>query len=280
MKISGKTLADPIRGIIQFESRQLTTQGITPHLVIVTLGDESSWEVYVNQKLKWAHILGIKATLKNFKNTTQDTLLEAIQMYNNDPDVHGIIVQRPLPSHIQKQAIIDHIRPEKDVDGFRPDSPYEVPVWLAVKHILTHISVEYEDSLTSFLKGSKIAILGKGETAGAPIAEGIRTYGGTPTILDSKSTDQEKIIFSSDIVISCVGKKVIKKENIHEGQILIGVGTHTENGKLQGDFNEKEAEEKGSIYTPTPGGVGPLNLTFLFQNVLQASQFALTSKKA
>lgn len=277
MKISGKKLADPIRGIIQFESRRLASNGVIPHLAIITLGEESTWEIYVSQKVKWAEILGIKTTVKNLKSASQEQLISTVQELNSDTQVHGIIVQRPLPAHIDKQSVIRTILPEKDVDGFRQDSPFEVPVWLAVKHILSHISVEYEDSLTSFLKGSTITVIGKGETAGSPIAQGIETYGGNPQIVDSKTPDPQSVFSASDIIVSCVGKDVIPSNSMHKGQIIIGVGTHTENGKIIGDFNEMEAEKKQTIYTPTPGGVGPLNLTFLFQNVLQAVQFSLTS---
>lgn len=274
MKISGKQLADPIRGIIQHESLQLVREGITPHLVIISLGDESGWEAYVNQKLKWAQRLAMKASLKNLTESSQDEVVSIIKQLNQDPDVHGIIVQRPLPNHLHTNQITAAIAPEKDVDGFRQDSPFEVPVWLAVKHILTHISVEYEDSLSSFLKTSNIVVIGKGETAGAPIAEGIAKNGGNPIIIDTKTPDPQSHITNANIVISCAGKNVIPSESMRDGQILIGVGIHTKDGKLVGDFDEISAEEKQVIYTPTPGGVGPLNLTFLFQNVLQAAQFS------
>jgi methylenetetrahydrofolate dehydrogenase (NADP+)/methenyltetrahydrofolate cyclohydrolase len=274
MKISGKTLADPIRGIIQHEALKLAESGITPHLVILTLGDEVGWETYVNQKLKWAKRLAIQATLKNLRSASQDEVVAVISELNNDPTVHGIIVQRPLPAHLDNVTITNSIISEKDVDGFRSDSPFEIPVWLAVKHILSTISVEYEDSLEAFLKSSSICVVGKGETAGAPIAAGIKMNGGNPLIIDSKTTDTQSKIADSDIVISCVGKDIIDTQSMHAGQILVGVGIHTEKGKLQGDFDESVAEDKQVIYTPTPGGVGPLNLTFLLQNVLQAAQFS------
>jgi 5,10-methylene-tetrahydrofolate dehydrogenase/methenyl tetrahydrofolate cyclohydrolase len=274
MKISGNKLADPIRGVIQHESLQLVKDGITPHLVILTLGDEAGWETYVNQKLKWAERLAMKATLKNLKDATQDEVVTLINELNSDEKVHGIIVQRPLPSHLDNTIITNSISPDKDVDGFRADSPFEVPVWLAVKHILSHISVEYEDSLNSFLKSSTIVVIGKGETAGAPIADGIKKDGGNPQIIDTNTSDPQSIISSANIIISCVGKDVISSNCMHSGQIIIGVGIHTNDGKLLSDFNEYEAETKNVIYTPTPGGVGPLNLTFLFQNVLQAAQFS------
>jgi methylenetetrahydrofolate dehydrogenase (NADP+)/methenyltetrahydrofolate cyclohydrolase len=277
MKISGKQLADPIRGVIQHESLQLVREAITPHLVILTLGDESGWETYVNQKLKWAQRLAMQATLQNLKTASQDEILNVIDGLNNDPLVHGIIVQRPLPKHLNNQLITNSIVPEKDVDGFRADSPYEVPVWLAVKHILSHISVEYEDSLFSFLKGSTIAVIGKGETAGKPIADGISKNGGSPTLIDSKTPNAQELISNANIIISCAGKKVIESESMRTGQIIIGVGLHSQDGKLIGDFDETVAEEKQIIYTPTPGGVGPLNLTFLFQNLLQSAQFSRPS---
>ncbi len=272
MEISGNQLADQIRPLIKAEAQKLTSNGIAPHLAIITLGTEESWQTYVNQKLKWAEKLSIKASVYNLKDSTTQGVVNAIDLLNADKHTHGIIVQRPLPENIDKKQVIEAIQPQKDVDGFRPDSPYEVPVWLAVKYILEYISTNYEDSLQSYLKGKKITVIGKGETAGAPTIKGLQTVGGDVNVIDSKTKQPEKIIKESDIVISCAGKQVVSEDQMHKDQVLIGVGIRKEGNKIRGDFTNRDAKQSGAVYTPTPGGVGPLNLTFLLQNVLQAAQ--------
>lgn len=274
MEISGNVLADQIRPLIKAEADKLISNGIRPHMAIITLGEEEGWETYVNQKLKWAEKLSIKASHFSLENTTTDKVVNAIELLNADTTTHGIIVQRPLPAGIDKQVIIDTILPQKDVDGFRADSPFQVPVWMAVKYILEYISTDFEDSLISFLKGKKISVIGKGETAGAPIISGLQEIGTEVQIIDTSTQNPHELIQKSDIVISCVGKKqVIKKEDMHKDQIIIGVGIGKEDKKLHGDFSNEDAKESEIVFTPTPGGVGPLNLTFLLQNVLQAAQF-------
>lgn len=274
MKISGNSLADPIREHIKREALALTQNAVYPHIAIITVGDEADWKAYVAQKIKWAEKLSLFASLHTLESSTEDELLKLIKKLNEDSFVHGIIVQRPLPKTISKEKIIEAIDPAKDVDGFRRDSPFEVPVWMAVRHILTYIANDYEHELVDFLRGKEVSILGKGETAGSPVIDGMREITSTVHVIDSKTTNPDAILQKSDIVISCVGKEVISRDTMHDGQILVGVGIRNENGKLKGDFDNLDAQEKNTIYTPTPGGVGPLNLTFLLQNLLQAAQFS------
>ena len=273
MEISGNALADQVRTLIKAESDKLISNGVRPHLAIITLGQDASWQTYVNQKLKWAEILSIKASLFSLKDATTEKVINAIELLNADTTTHGIIVQRPLPTGIDKQQVVDTILPQKDVDGFRMDSPFQVPVWMAVRYILEYISTGYEDSLSSFLRGKTITVVGKGETAGSPIIAGFQESGVEVQVADQSTQNTPEMVQNSDIVISCVGKDVIKKEYMHKDQILIGVGIRNEGKKLHGDFSNTDAKESGAAYTPTPGGVGPLNLTFLLQNVLQAAQF-------
>lgn len=277
MEISGNTLSEQIRPLIEAEVQKLRLNGVVPHLAIITLGEEASWQTYVKQKTKWADRLGIKASVFTLKESTTEGVVNAIDLLNADKGTHGIIVQRPLPAHIEKSKIIDAIQPQKDVDGFRQDSPFEVPVWLATRYILEYISTDYEDSLQSFLKGKSIAVIGKGETAGKPVIDGLNELEANVTVIDSETKNSGDIIKRSEIVVSCVGKHVITKEEMFKDQIIIGVGIRKEDGKVRGDFENSDAQESGVVYTPTPGGVGPLNLTFLLQNVLQAAQLQRSS---
>lgn len=277
MEISGNVLSDQIRPLIKAEADKLLTNGIKPHLAIITLGDEESWHTYVNQKLKWAERLSIKASLFSLKDATTEQVVNAIELLNADTATHGIIVQRPLPENIDKQVVVEAIQPQKDVDGFRPDSPFEVPIWMATRHILEYVSVEFEDTLQLFLKGKRITVIGKGETAGAPIFAGFKELNTEVQVVDRDTQDKASIIQNSDILVACAGQHVISKEDMRKDQIIIGVGIRKEGEKLYGDFSNTDAQDAGVVYTPTPGGVGPLNLTFLLQNVLQAAQFQRTN---
>ncbi len=269
MRISGKTIAEEIRNKLRVRIDKLKEKGIVPKIAIITLGPESSWEIYVRQKIKVARELGIKAVLITLENADQDKLIRTVREIDSDPNYHGIIVQRPMPTTIDRTSVVSSISPEKDIDGFRPDSKFEVPVWLAVKKILHESGImNYE-----LWKEKMFVVLGKGETAGGPIARGLRQLGVEPQVIDSKTQNPGEILKSADVIISCVGKSgVVRRENVKKGAVLIGVGIHGEDPGSRGDYNEQEIEQVAGAYTPTPGGVGPVNLSYLFSNLVQAAQ--------
>ncbi len=268
MLIDGKKIAEGIKKDLNKQIGNLISKGITPKIAIITLGDESSWENYVRQKLRVAGELGIKAVLLNLEDADENLLLQTIHEIDSDPKYHGIIVQRPMPSSISREKVIDAISPEKDIDGFRPDSLFEVPVWMAVKEILESRILNHE-----LWKDLHFVVLGKGETAGGPIAHGLAKMRIEPQIIDSQTENRDEILKSADVIISCVGKSgVINSENIKPGSVIIGVGTHSEDGKIRGDYVESEVEKSVKAYTPTPGGVGPVNLSFLFTNLVKAAE--------
>ncbi|MBI4058473.1 bifunctional 5,10-methylenetetrahydrofolate dehydrogenase/5,10-methenyltetrahydrofolate cyclohydrolase, partial [Candidatus Gottesmanbacteria bacterium] len=211
--------------------------------------------------------------------------------YNHDPQVHGLILQRPLPSPYSfKDLIRQTVSPKKDVDGFLPASPFTAPVARAVLKILnkiyfTHVkgtvkpdsdtSVEFLD----WFSQKRIVLLGKGETAGAPIAQTLSKFGILYEMVTSTTQNPEKYLGSGEVIISSIGKpdavnfKVVRKE-----AILIGVGLASIDGKLVGDYDNSWAEQNTAFYTPTPGGVGPVNVACLMQNVCDgaSSQFRLS----
>ncbi len=274
MEISGKKLQENL--IVELEKKvsALKSRGIEPCIAIVTLGPEDSWEAYVNQKLKLAEKLNIKARFINLRPKTTKEVIEVVEELNRDKNVHGLIVQRPFPTEIDTLKVIQSVSKEKDIDGFLNNSPFEVPAWLAVKYVLSHIAslLKFSD-LSSFLSNQSILVVGKGGTAGTPVIEGLRKLGFEPKIIDSKTESREEFFRTSDIIISAVGKKnIVPVEILKEKSILIGVGIHGEDGKLAGDFDQNKAAEKVAFYTPTPGGIGPINLAFLFTNLLQATQ--------
>jgi len=275
MKINGRLLADQMQVGLAQSAQDLKNRSITPKIAIITLGEEESWSTYVGAKLRLAEKIGINAELINLKNSDEKTLLETIEKLNNDLNCNGLIVQRPFPQKYDREKIIYAIEKEKDIDGFRKDSPFQVPVWLAVEEIITHIEklLDATEIHHSPIRQA-ISVIGKGETAGKPIINGLEKIGLHPKVVDSSTKDRKEILKKSKIIISAVGKEnVINPESITQGVILIGVGIHRDtDGKLAGDYDESQIEHIASFYTPTPGGIGPLNLAYLFQNLLSAAK--------
>lgn len=276
MKIDGKLLAEKVLKEIRTELKSLPQ--VT--LAIVTLGPEDAWEHYVKQKIKLAKELDIKAKLINIKESTEEKLIETIEKLNNDSTITGIIVQRPLTKHITGAKITYAVSPKKDIDGFIKNSYFKPPVWLAVKDILSEITRLENKNLDEFLKGRTVTVIGKGETAGQPVIDGLRELGLDPVVIDSRTPNKTKLLEDSDIIISAVGKPdVLKAEDLKQGVIVIGIGLHRDGlpsealaklGKLKPDFDEEEVSKVAKYYSPTPGGVGPLNLAYLFKNLVSA----------
>lgn len=274
MEINGRELQTNLLESLKLKIKNFKENGVEPCIAIVTLGPEDSWEAYVAQKLKLAKKLGIKTKFINLRPKTTEEVIEVVKELSKDNAVHGLIVQRPFPTEIDTEKVIQSVSKDKDIDGFLKDSQFEVPAWLAVKHILTHIAalLNFPD-LASLLSNRSILVVGKGETAGTPVIEGLRKIGFEPKIISSKTESRDELFKNADIIITAVGKKnIIPLEILKEKSILIGVGIHGEDGKLTGDFDQRKAFEKNLIYTPTPGGVGPVNLAFLFKNLLKASK--------
>jgi methylenetetrahydrofolate dehydrogenase (NADP+)/methenyltetrahydrofolate cyclohydrolase len=268
MRIDGKIIATTILDGLKNKVAACKEQGIIPHVAIVLIGNDPASKAYVSQKEKKAMEIGAKASVHLLpESTTQEELLELIRSLNSDEAVHGIIVQRPLPEAIDSETINQATNPLKDIDAFRKDATYPMPLPAAVIYILT--SVQQQD-----LNEKVIVVIGKGETGGGPIIETLREMGIMPHVIDSKTTNPNELLKKADIIISTVGKQgIIRPENLKKGVILIGVGMQKgEDGKLHGDYNEKEVEQIASFYTPIPGGVGPVNVAMLLENLLLATQ--------
>ncbi len=267
MKIDGKEIAQNILENLKRRVEKLQKGSITPHLVIILVGNDPASESYVKQKVQKGEAIGIKVTVKNYQLTiTNYQLLKAIEQLNNDNNVHGIIIQQPLPSQIDVSAVINAVSPQKDVDGFGPQTKFPMPLAVAVLKILQSVEKNWQKK--------KIVIIGKGETGGGPIINKLRTMNIEPIIIDSKTQNPNKLTKTADIIISSVGKaNIVKADAIKKGVILISVGLHKgEDGKLHGDYEENEIANIASFYTPTPGGVGPVNVACLLENLLQSAE--------
>ncbi len=274
MIIDGKKLQEELLSDLQRRIRILKEEGVVPGIAIVTLGPEETWEAYVNQKLKLAERLGVNKKLINLRPKTTDDVLKAIETLNVDFSIHGLIVQRPFPTYIDTLRVIQSVSKEKDIDGFREDSIFEVPVWLAVYRLLTQASGLPSDSEIKFwLSNQSILIVGKGETAGHPVIEGLSKLGIKCTVMDSKTKDRDSLFEQADVIIFATGKRIeVPFPKLKKNSILIGIGLHRHDGKLEGDFNEFEANNHVLYYSPSPGGVGPLNLYFLFENLIKSAE--------
>lgn len=284
MKIDGREIASEILENLKNRVEKLKIKNVFPHLYIILLSGDSSSESYVKQKMLRANDIGVKITLdRESPQISTEKLLRKIEALNNDSLVHGIIVQRPMPETLTQEKIANAVTSQKDVDGFNPNSKFGVPVALAVLKLLKTI---HPKNFNNWLKSQKITMIGKGITAGKPIINSLQKLGVQPLIIDSKTTNRIDILSSADIIISAVGKAdVFRSFEIKKGAILIGVGLHKEtNGKFHGDFNEEKIQNVASFYSPTPGGVGPVNVAMLMKNLVEAcenqSNPAPTSERA
>lgn len=272
MKIDGKQLASEIFKDLNERVKKLKAREIIPNLYIILLSDDISSLSYVRQKQLRGGEIGVKITLdRENPEISTEKLSEKIEKLNKDENIHGIIAQRPMSPQIKEEKIAAAIVPEKDVDGFNPNSKFGVPVALAVLKLL---ETAHPQNFNDWLKSQKTTVIGKGITAGKPIIKKLQKLGIEPLIVGSKTRNKKEILKNSDIIVSAVGKpNVFRSSEIKNGAILIGVGLHKEtDGKFHGDYNEEEIKNIASFYTPTPGGVGPVNVAMLMKNLVEAAE--------
>lgn len=287
MKIDGRTIAREFLENLRKRVENLKKKNISPHLVIILVGDDPASHAYVRQKEQKAKSIGVTTTTQHLSETiTQEELLLAIQRYNNANNIHGIIVQRPLPDHIDSKAIGQAVAPQKDVDGFHSESTFILPLAEAaltvLEYIFTRSLLLQGVSFPEWLRSQNIVVIGKGETGGGPVIRTLRQRGVNVSIIDSKTPQPETVAKQADIIIAAVGKPdILHKEMIKQGAIVVGVGMHRgEDGKLHGDYKEKDVQSIASFYTPIPGGIGPVNVAMLLYNlVIAAEKFTRPEEK-
>jgi methylenetetrahydrofolate dehydrogenase (NADP+) / methenyltetrahydrofolate cyclohydrolase len=269
MKIDGKLITDKILVDLKLQTDNLKKKDIVPHLVIIIIGNDPSSFAYVRQKELKAKKVGIKTTIIRLPEATHEKdLIKTIQQYNDNDNVHGIIVQQPLPQKIDTKITTQAIDPAKDVDGFHSDSKFEMPISMAVFEVLEGVAKE-----KNWLKNKNIVIIGKGKTGGKPIINALQKIGISPSVINSKTKSPESITQKADIIISAVGKpNIVTPEMIKKGVILIGIGQSRQNGKVVGDFDEEKIKDIASFYTPTPGGLGPVDVTMLLKNTIKSAE--------
>jgi methylenetetrahydrofolate dehydrogenase (NADP+) / methenyltetrahydrofolate cyclohydrolase len=264
MKIDGVIIAQEILDSLK---NKIAENKTTPHLAIIIVGDDPASKAYVRQKVLKAEEIGIKTTLVALDSgIEEEELLTEIKKLNNDDSITGIIVQKPLPKQIRNEIVNETINPSKDIDGFNPAAKFTPPISLSVLEIFIRIYKNLDH-----IKNKIIVILGKGETGGKPIKETLEKIGCNVILIDSKTKNSNEILKTANIVISAVGKKeIVNPQDLQEDVVLIGVGQHEENGKFFGDYSEESIQSIASFYTPTPGGIGPINVAMLLKNLVEA----------
>jgi methylenetetrahydrofolate dehydrogenase (NADP+) / methenyltetrahydrofolate cyclohydrolase len=264
MKIDGRAIAEEILNELKTRVENLKEKGITPTLAIILVGDNPESVAYVGQKELKAAGVGVSVTVIRLKEVSENEILQKINELNEDPKIHGIIIQRPI-ADVPSEKLDTAVIPEKDVDGFNPKSFYDPPIAEAVIKILKSTDENFANK--------KIAVIGKGETGGGPIIKTFKKMGVDFTVIDSGTPSPELITKSADIIVSAVGKRVLKTEDIKKGVVLVSVGLSSdESGKVRGDYSGNEVKDIASYYSPTPGGVGPVNVAMLLENVVTAAE--------
>ncbi|PBB05075.1 MULTISPECIES: bifunctional 5,10-methylenetetrahydrofolate dehydrogenase/5,10-methenyltetrahydrofolate cyclohydrolase [Salimicrobium] len=273
--IYGSELAQEIRSELKSEVETLNGQGIHPKLSVIIIGDDPASKSYVRGKQKASNKIGMDADLWEYDSTITETeLLNKIEELNNEKSVHGILVQLPLPEHIEDQKVIEAISPEKDVDGFHPISIGKMMTNQETFLPCTpHGIIVMMERAGIELEGKHAVILGRSNLVGKPVGQLLLNKNATVTYCHSKTEDAQNITKQADILIVAIGKpSVISAEDIKSGAVVIDVGVNRVDGKLTGDVDFESVKEKASYLTPVPKGVGPMTITMLLHNTIEAAK--------
>ena len=273
--LDGKKIAQEIQEELSLKVKELKGKGITPGLAVIRVGEDPSSLIYVRNKKRKAEEVGIhfeEHTLK--ENTSQDELIELIARLNSDSRIEGIVLQLPLPDHLDEKRILEKISPDKDVDGFHPlnmgrllkGEPSFIPA-------TPRGIVELLDRYKIPLEGKRAVVVGRSDIVGKPLAFLLLARNATVTICHSKTKDLSLITREGDILVASLGKPgFIKEKMVKEGSVIIDVGINRAGNKIVGDVDFEKVKEKVSYITPVPGGVGPMTIIILLKNVLEAAE--------
>ncbi len=272
--IDGKAISMQIKDELKEKAAALKAEGISVALAVVKVGNDPASAVYVNNKKKGCEYIGINSLSYELpEETKEEELLSLIRELNERKDVNGILVQLPLPSHIDEDKVIRAIDPKKDVDGFHPQSVGALCIGqpgfvsctpAGIIQLLKRSGIE--------IAGKECVILGRSNIVGKPMALLMLRENATVTVAHSKTTDLKKVTKRADILIVAVGRpKMITRDYVKEGAVVIDVGINRdENNKLCGDVDFKDVEPVCSAITPVPGGVGPMTIAMLLNNCLES----------
>lgn len=274
--IDGKNLAKKIRQELKEECDELKNNGINPKLAVIMVGDDPASKVYIRNKSKACEDVGIEYEEFILKDeTTQEKLIELIKKLNNDKIINGILLQSPIPKHLNINEAFKAITYMKDVDGFTPSSVGKLCIGEDTFISCTPYGVmkmfeEYNIDLT----GKDVVILGRSNIVGKPLIQCCLQKNATVTVCHSKTKNLAEHTKRADVVISAIGQsKFVKADMVKDGAVIIDVGINRgEDGKLTGDVDFENVEKKASYITPVPGGVGPMTIAMLMNNVIKAAK--------
>lgn len=275
--LSGKVVRDEIMADLK---NKISSLGVAPNLAIIKIGDDPDSDIYVKRKIEFAGKIGANAFVVNFPpgQVTQEILLAEIEKLNNDESVNGIIIQSPLPAHLDWFGAVEKVLPIKDLDGVTP---------VNIKNLLANNQQELVPatargvlSLLNYydipLKGKKVVVMGRSMLVGKPIAILLQNQGATVTVIHSKTVEPEKIAREADVLVVAIGQaELVGADYVKEGQVVIDVGINSViktlgTRKIYGDVDFESVKDLVSAISPVPGGVGPMTVASLFQNLMEA----------
>ncbi|WP_432355371.1 bifunctional methylenetetrahydrofolate dehydrogenase/methenyltetrahydrofolate cyclohydrolase FolD [Sporosarcina sp. A2] len=279
--IDGKAIGEKIRKEIKIDVERLIERGCRPGLAVVLVGEDQASRTYVSNKEKSSKAVGMKSELVVLPITvSQKELLDTVNRLNEDPTIHGILVQLPLPPHIDENKVIQSISPKKDVDGFHPENVGKMIIGQTSFVSCTPSGImELLEQTGTEISGKHAVIVGRSNIVGKPMGQLLLQKDATVTYCHSKTEHLEDFTRQADILIVAIGHaKYITADHIKEGATVIDVGMNRdENGKLCGDVDFETVKEKAYAITPVPGGVGPMTVTMLLRNTLKSAQFTCSN---
>ncbi len=274
--IDGKELAKKIKSELKIKSEELKNKNINPRLAVIMVGDNPASKVYVKNKSKACEDVGIEYEEHLLDDTiTEEELIELIESLNKNTKIHGILLQSPIPKHLDINKAFKVISNEKDVDGF---SPYNVGKLCIGEDTFISCTpygiIKMLEEYNIELEGKNVVILGRSNIVGKPLVQCCLNKNATVTVCHSKTKELEEYTKRADVIIAAIGKaKFLTSNMVKEGAVVIDVGINRdENGKLVGDVDYENLLDKVSHITPVPGGVGPMTITMLMNNVIKAAQ--------
>ena len=276
--LSGKTVSARIKENLKVEIENLKKQGTLPGLAVIIVGEDPASKVYVGRKEAMCTELGMHSEKFALpEETTQAELVALVQKLNNDDNIHGILVQLPLPKHLDEKAVINTIKPEKDVDAFHPVNVGKIMIGdydfvpctpAGIMELIAESNVEID--------GKNCVVIGRSNIVGKPMSMLLLHKNGTVTTCHSRTKDLKEVTKQADILVAAVGRaNFVTADMVKPGAVVIDVGMNRlEDGKLVGDVAYDEVEKVAGAITPVPGGVGPMTIAMLMQNTLTAAKNA------
>ncbi|MDR3065015.1 MULTISPECIES: bifunctional methylenetetrahydrofolate dehydrogenase/methenyltetrahydrofolate cyclohydrolase FolD [Comamonas] len=277
--IDGKALSEQLRKEVATRAAALKAKGITPGLAVILVGDNQASQVYVRNKVKACEDVGFHSVLEKYDaSMTEAELLARVEALNNDPGIHGILVQLPLPKHIDDHKVIETISPAKDVDGFHVASAGALMVGeVGFKACTPYGCMKMLESIgMKDLRGKHAVVIGRSNIVGKPMAMMLLAANATVTVTHSGTADLAAMTRQADIIVAAVGKvDVLTADMVKPGAVVIDVGMNRNaEGKLCGDVDFNGVKEVAGYITPVPGGVGPMTITMLLVNTMESAERA------